>query len=459
LQSLFILLDFGMTPTLSRGMARSMGSGEDVTPVLDLLRSMELSLVSLGLLLAALVWALSGWLATSWLNARTLPIGTVAQTVAIMGLIAALRLVEGPYRGILVGLQRHVLLNALGAGFATLRGVGAIVVLAYVRPSIEVFFLWQLVSGILQLASFVACTYLVLPGGKRAGRFSVASLQNVRNFAGAMFAISIAGLILTNADKIMLSKLLTLHDYGYYTLAGLVASGLYTVIYPIRQTWSPRLNELHAAGNEAGFIKTYHRACELVTVAAGSIALFVIAFADVILRVWTRDASIADHTSGILRVLLLANLLNGLVNLPMEAQFAFRWTRLALIGELIGIAVILPLIIIVTPEFGALGAGWCLVALNVGYLAVSVTLMYRHILHDERWRWLFGDVLLPLSAAACCALTSRYLFSTTPSGSLVSWVTFVGGAMVTLLGAALAAPLIRMDSIRLLSRALPLSPR
>lgn len=454
LQSLFNILDFGMTPTLNRTVARLSGGGEDDRTTGDLLRSIEIVLISTGLLVMTGTWALSGWLATSWLEVRALPVETVAQTVALMGALAVMRLMEGPYRGVLIGAQRHVLLNALWGGFATLRGAGAVLVLAYYEASIHAFFMWQLVSGAVQLVAFAICAYAALPRGARNGHFGLRGLRGVWGFASGMFGISIAGLILVNADKVMLSNLLTLTDFGYYMLASMVAAGLYAIIHPIRQTWSPRLNQLHARGDDAGFIETYHRGSALVSVLAGSIALYVIAFADVILLFWTRDPVIASRASGVMQILLLANLVNGLVNMPMEAQLAHRWTRLALISELISIAIIFPLILIVTPRFGMLGAAWSLVALNLLYLGIMAGPMYRYILRDERWRWLFQDVLFPIGAAAASAFGCRWAFGMLADDGPLGWAVFVGGAAATLLITAQATPSTRRDSAQVIRTAL-----
>lgn len=56
-----------------------------------------------------------------------------------MGLVAALRFVEGLYRGAILGLQRQGWLNVVSSILATIRGPGAVGVLAWVVPTIWAF--------------------------------------------------------------------------------------------------------------------------------------------------------------------------------------------------------------------------------------------------------------------------------------------------------------------------------
>ena len=51
-------------------------------------------------------------------------------------------------------------------------------------------------------------------------------------------------LLLTQLDKVMLSKLVSLEQYGYYALAAAVANLLYMVITPVSQAYYPHFSSL-----------------------------------------------------------------------------------------------------------------------------------------------------------------------------------------------------------------------
>lgn len=297
LQSWLGLLDMGMKPTLSREMARATGGAHSAQSIRDLLRSIEILTIAVASVIALGIWAASMWLASDWLRAEKLPVATVAQAFTIMGVVSALSFIEGIYSSSLVGLQRQVLLNGLSSATSTLRGLGAVGILMWVSPSLEAFFIWQGSVSLLTVICLGSATYHALPKSTTDGRFSLAELRPIWRYAVGMLGITLLSLLLTQVDKILLSKLISLSDYGYYTLAAVVAGALYMIIGPIIQAWFPRLNELHTRNDQAGLIKAYHEGAQLVSVLLGSAALVLIVFAAPILQLWTGDAQLAHRAA------------------------------------------------------------------------------------------------------------------------------------------------------------------
>ena len=60
------------------------------------------------------------------------------------------------------------------------------------------------------------------------------------------------------------------------------------------------------------------------------------------------------------------------------------------------IVLLLPAIYIAATHYGALGAAYVWVALNLAYLLVATPLMHRKLLSSEMWRWYRLDILFPL---------------------------------------------------------------
>ncbi|MEW6694015.1 MAG: oligosaccharide flippase family protein [Pseudomonadota bacterium] len=442
LQAWLTLLDMGMSPTLSREMARFTAGTHSATSIRDLLRSIEIITLGMALLVALGIWAASGWLASDWLRAEKLPVETVAQAFAIMGVVTALRFVEGIYRSAIIGMQRQVLYNLGNSALATLRGLGAVGVLVWVSTTIEAFFIWQGLVSLLTVATLAGLTYRALPAAERGGRFSVPALRRIGKFAGGMLGITFLALLLTQVDKILLSKLLTLSEYGYYTLATTVAGALYMLTGPITQAWFPRLTELYAANNQAELIVRFHQGAQLVSVFMGSAAIIMIVFAEPLLLLWTRDAELARSSASLLSILALGTLLNGLMWIPYQTQLAHGWTRLAFWVNVVSVLIIVPAIWWATPRFGAEGAAWAWVCLNAGYVLIAIHFMFRKILTHEKWRWYRQDLLKPLLAAASVASISFWAMPATLAAPLqLVWLLLASA--LTLLASALAAPAVR----------------
>ncbi|MDG4595649.1 MAG: oligosaccharide flippase family protein [Candidatus Contendobacter sp.] len=437
LQAWLSLLDMGMTPALNREMARFTGGAHSAQSIRDLLRSIEWIAGGIALLIALGIWAASGWLASDWLRAEKLPTEVVAQAFAIMGVVTALRFVEGVYRSAMVGLQRQVLFNGINASLATVRGLGAVALLVWVSPTIEAFFLWQGLVSIITLALLAGVTYYLLPTGDRGGRFSVQALRGIGHFAGGMVGITFLALLLTQVDKILLSKLLPLSEFGYYTLAAVVAGALYMLIGPITQAWYPRLCELHARADFAALADTYHKGAQLVTVIAGSAAVVVMLFSETLLHLWTQNADLAARTAPLVSLLTLGNLLNGLMWIPYQTQLAHGWTGLTVQINIVSVLVIVPAILWTTPRYGAIGAAWVWVSLNAGYVFIGIHFMYRRILSTEKWPWYSRDVLAPLVLGLVAASGIKWVVPN-PTGNLEQLALLALAAITTLSVSAMA---------------------
>ncbi|MFM1896558.1 MAG: hypothetical protein RLZZ385_1632 [Pseudomonadota bacterium] len=430
------LLDLGMMPTLNREMARYQGVPGGGEVLRDLLRSFELMAVGLACgVMAAMVLG-ADWLAGEWLRTETVSVATAANAFAIMGFIVAVRLVEGIYRSSVIGMQRQVALNGVIIATSTLRGIGGVAILALVSASLEAFFLWQGVIACLSLVALALLTYRSLPSAGRGGRFSLTSLQGVWRFAGGVLGINLLAMLLTQVDKVLLSKLLSLSDFGYFSVATTVAGALYLLITPIAQAWYPRLCELHAAGDDAGLQRVYHKGAALAAAMCGSAALVLMVFAREFLLLWTRDPGLSDRVAPLLSLFVFGTLLNCLFWLPYQMQLAHGWTRLAMRLNLLGVVILIPAILMTVPRYGAQGAGWVWVGLNAGYLLIGVQLMHTRILPGQQWRWYGKDVLLPLAGALLGLLVTEQLWAF-PEGLLAQLLCLVVISGVTLVSSLL----------------------
>lgn len=409
LQSWLSLLDVGLTPTLGREMARFTAGSHSAQSIGDVLRSIECIAVSIAATIALVIMASAHWIALHWLKTDTVPIDVASHAFTAMGGVTALRFVEGIYRSSLIGLQRQVLFNVVNSCIATVRGLGAVAVVALWSPTIMAFFMWQGLISLISLAALALLTYLYLPPAARLGRFSPDALRGVYRFAGGMLLMSLLVLALTNVDKLLLSSLVPLSEYGYYTLAATVAGGLYYLSMPVIQAVQPRLTELHAASRNAEFTQLFHHSSQLVAVALGGTAVAVIVNADILLSVWTRDEVVTRHAAPLLRVIAAGTLLNGMMGVPYVAQLATGWTRLSIVSNIIAVCLLVPLVFLVVPTWGAIGNAWVWVLLNVGYFMVATHFMFARILVGEKWRWYVRDVLMPLGCSLFISLALRSL--------------------------------------------------
>jgi len=425
LQAWLTLLDMGMTPTLNREMARFTAGAHTPQSIRDLLRSLEIICFGLAALIGLLIWAASGWLASDWLRADKLPLDVVAQAIAIMGGVAALRFVEGIYRGAILGLQRQVFFNVVNASLSTVRATGAIAVLAWISPTIEAYFVWQGIVSIISVAVLAVAAHGSLPATPKPARFSRQALLEIRHFAGGMMATTFLALLLTQVDKILLARLLSLEAFGYYALAASIAGALSIMIGPIAQAVYPHMAKLATQDNEAALVSVYHHAAQLLTVLTVPVVMLISFFAEGAIFVWSGDVSLAEKTAPILSVLILGALLNGLMVIPYMLQLANGWTSFAVKMNAVAVLLLIPAILWAVPRYGSEGAAWIWVMLNMGYILIGIHFMHRRLIPREKWRWYGLDILLPAGGALGVVLLA-VIFRPESYENRWQWLVFLG---------------------------------
>ncbi|UZR28727.1 lipopolysaccharide biosynthesis protein [Methylococcus mesophilus] len=448
LQAWLALLDMGMRPALGRDMARFTGGAHDPQAIRDLLRSVEVIGITIAGAVALGIWAASGWLASDWLAAKNLPAEAVARAFTVMGAVTALSFIESIYGSSIGGLQRQVQQNVITSVMATARGFGTVGVLVWVSPTIEAFFIWQGLISLITVALFAGAVYGALPPGHRSARFSISALMGIWRFAAGTTAITLLALLLTQTDKILLSRLLSLESFAYYSLAGIAANALYMLVGPVAAAFFPRFTELVTRGDDLALRAVYHHGAQLVTVLMGTAATVLMVFGDRVLTLWTADPALAHRVAPLMAVLALGTLFNGLMWMPYQMQLAHGWTTLTVKINIVAVGILIPAILSVVPQYGAIGAAWVWVTLNAGYLVFGVHFIHRRLLPREKWRWYSQDIFIPLAAATVTVGFCRWATPHQTLGRLGEFGVLLISLSCVLLAAALAAPCVRTQLAR-----------
>lgn len=441
------LLDLGMTPTLNREMARFTAGALSAKSIKDLLRSLEIVVFGLALVIALALTAASRDLAHHWLQVQQLSVDEVARGLSLLGVVVALRFCEGIYRSGIIGLQQQVWLNVAGVVLAVLRGVGAVAVLSMV-PTIQAFFIWQALVSIVTLAVFAGKLHFALPRTAEPGRFSLPALIEIRRFAGGMLGMTILAVLLTQVDKLLLSRLLPLDQFGYYMLASTVAAGIYMAVGPVIQAVFPLLVALVATGDKIRLARAYHDASQTVCVLLVPLTLLLAVFPRGILFAWSGDPVLAERTAPVLAMLAIGTFLNALMQVPHQLQLADGWTSLALKMNVVAVIALVPALLITVPLYGPVAAAAVWVILNSGYLLVGIPLLHRRLLLGEMRPWVLNGVLAPTMGAGVAIIIAAQVAPAHDASRFI-WLAFlfVTGMLATL-GAGLAAPSIRSRAFR-----------
>ena len=452
LQALFNVLDLGLTPTIARESARFFGAAISALAYRQLYRSLSIAFACVAIIGGTILFLGAASISKHWLNTHNLPAAEVRSAVQIMAVCVALRWVTGLYRGVITGSERLVWLSGCNALIATLRYAGVLVTMWIWGYTPAVFFGHQLAVAALEFAILLAMAHKLLPdtrgSGERLG-WSFRPIEPLLRFSLTIAFTSGVWVLVTQTDKLILSGILPLAEYGYFTLAVLVAGGITIVTGPISTALLPRMARLHAEGHDVEVRRLYNKAAQLVSVVAGSLAVAFVVGAEDFLFAWTGNREVAAAAAPILRLYAVGNGLLALGAFPFYLQYARGSLRYHLIGNVALVVALIPGIIVAASRAGAIGAGCVWVAMNALYLFLWVSYVHSKLEPGLHWSWLAQNVLAILLPVVLVGLLLRLALPDAHNrfGEIIYAVTL---AAICLLVAILASPLLRPTALRVM---------
>jgi O-antigen/teichoic acid export membrane protein len=443
LQAAFQMLDFGLSQTMKREMARYVVLPDKTGEARDFVRTLEVGYWSIGIVISIVVIIASPFIAEHWIKPGTIPVKTVHHAIMIMGVVAAFQWPLSFYDGGLMGLQKQVLLNGMKIGLSTFSSFGAVFILWKVSPSITAFFTWQIFASALTVVLFTVALWRSLPSDNRPPVFSPNLMRTVWRFAAGMSGIAISSIILTQLDKVILSRLLSLEMFGYYTLAGVVSSVVPLLLgMPVFNALFPRLTSLVEMRDDDALKLLYHQGAQLIATLVLPVTAVLAFFSFDILLLWTGSVKAATAASPLASLLVIGMALNCLMAMPFALQLSHGWTSIGLRINTFLIITLVPAIYFMATRYGAMGAAGVWVLLNGMYMLIGVPFTHRRLLKREMNRWFFEDTIPPLGAALLVSGIGRWLIATpmSPAEAIISLTVVLLGALAA---SALAAPHMR----------------
>ena len=401
--------DAGFTATLNREMARLSVLDDTGREMGALLRTYEILYGLISLMLSLAIWFTAPIIAARWLRSNTLGAGDIIASIRLMGLAVAFQLPAGLYIGGLMGLQRQIVTNLLQMSWSLLRGLGAVFVLWLLSPTIQAFLLWQLVSNVVYCYGARSLLWRSLSCQDFQPAFEWVVVRKTWRYAAGMAGMAGISILLTQVDKVIVSKTLSLEIFGFYTLASTVAMAPLMLASPIGAAVSPRFTGLVAKGDRAGLISLYHNTCALVAVAVIPAGLTLALFAADFILAWTGSGAAAARAGFVAALLLAGQLMQAVAIVPYYVALAHGDVRLYLYIGILSVVALTPLMIILIAKVGIVGAGLSWLIMNVCTLPFYLFFIHKRFLAGELRRWYMRDIGLPLVATLPCVLVGRWL--------------------------------------------------
>lgn len=413
LQSWFSLLDMGLTPTVARESARYSAGALEALVFRRIVRSITLIFLVVALLGGSSLWFASESIATNWLDTEGLLVSDVVFALGVMAVGVSLRWMSGLYRGLLTGAERIALVSMVNVMSATFRFVFVFPVMELYGYSIRVFFTHQLLVIILEYVLLFALSRNVLPSLDRINTrrigYRLDPVAPLLKFSLTIAFTSTVWVFVTQLDKLVLSGMLSLSEYGYFALAVQVAGGVTLLTAPLATVLMPRMASAHARQDSQGMIRVYRQFTQFAAVIVGSVGITLAFLAEPILYVWTGDAVVVENVSPIMRLYALGNVCLAFAAFPFYIQYAIGDLKLHFWGNIVFSMILIPAIVLAAHLYGAIGAGWVWFSSNFVFFLAWTGFVHKRLRLELHSSWIRQDILSVVL----------------PSGSLLFVVSFL----------------------------------
>lgn len=411
LQAWFALLDLGLTPTIARETAKFRAGGYDGLHYRQLFRALNLLFFGIAAIGGTLLFFNAEAIGNHWLKIEKLSITEVSFALQVMAVSVALRWMTGLYRGVVSGSELLVWLSGFNAFIATLRFLVIFPVLWYFGATPTVFFSFQLFVAIIEYCGLFLKSRSLLPKLDKTQQigFSIKPIKNVLQFSLSISFASLLWTLITQTDKLVMSKLLSLEEYGYFTLAVLVANGIMTISNPISLSITPRMTKLHEEGKKDELIALYRKSTQFVTIVAGSSAIIISGLSEKILYIWTGDKHIVEAVSHLLVLYSIGYGILAISALPYYLQYAMGKLSLHIIGSILYAIFLLPILFLATNRYGMVGSGYAWLTVNIFYLFGYTYFVHNKEIPNIHLSWLFKDIITVLiPGTLICVLYNQF---------------------------------------------------
>ena len=363
LQALLALVDSGMSQALVRELALRFQAGSAARQqAADLMLSFERIYLGFAVVAAMVMAMLSKPIAVHWLALGEISVSDGVDAVYGAALIFAFQFPGSLYRSLLVGAQAQVGLNIVMVGGAVMRHLGgALLVMAW--PSLTTYLMWHAGTALLETLVRAVLAWHTVEVRRRDSRWDGVQLRLVGRMVAGMSLASFLGALTVQIDRLIVSKLVPIEQFGYYTIAVAVSAGALQLIYPLVQAALPKAIALKDQPEQL-----YRFSLKLVIyigaiVSAG--ALIFVALGHWLLTLWLKDLEVAQLIFSLLSFLLIGTALNAFYNVGYV-----HWLIHQRFGKILGVNLVsLVLSIFLIPPLvdahGIVGAAFGWVAINL----------------------------------------------------------------------------------------------
>ncbi len=419
-------LELGVLATSSREVA--LHSDSEPGYIVSLIQTASLLYWSFGILILAGVVISAPILVERWINLRATDAGTATTVIRILSISTMVVLPRSLYTSLFRGRQRMALNNIIDLTTTITQQLG---IVALLKVGADVFMVagWISVSVVMGLVAYVVVAGRMFGWRALIPMLNLGVVRRNARYTSLMMANSLLSLVYTQADKVVVSKLLPVADFGLYGFASATVGRAGFMAGAIGQAAFPSFSKLFAAGEHEALIRQFRKLQELVCFVTAPM-FAAMCFAAVPLYTYLFNSSVAGRL--LLPTILLAVgfYMNSVLNPPFMLSFAVGKPQIIVRANVLALFLVLPVTVLLIAAYGLTGAAASWMFYNLFAYAYIVPKICRESLQISVWSW-YGRVLESGGLAVITYGLSWLLIARAGSFSLGTLsVAYIAGSLV-----------------------------
>lgn len=418
---LIAFLEMGISATTTREISRSLP--QDPAYVKKLIQTTSFLYWGAYTVSAVGLYFVAPFLAERWISLETMNSSTATLAIRILGVAALFTLPQILYASIFRGIQRMEFNNAIDVIASIIQQAGVIVLVLRGGDILQVSY-FIAVSFALGICIYLAALSRFFYWDTLIPRFIPVVFRRIIAYASSMMSISVLGMVYRQVDKVILSRLLPIGVFGYYSTAyaGLTRGGIFAD--SISQAAFPSFSVLFQEQRD-GELKSQYARLQNLTCFVAAVVFAGIVYAAFPVFSFVFNQEIARLLFFPVMLLALGFFMHETVKVPYFFSLAVGRPDITLKANLLALATVLPVSIALIYRFGLLGAGLAWIAYHAfiyGYgilrickecLSCAPREWYTHVLKIGMLTFLsygtMGFLVWRFTDASLAALGGSYL--------------------------------------------------
>lgn len=393
---LTIVLEMGICSTTVREVAAHIDSEPEY--IHDLIRTASLFYWGAFFFLGFAVYVLSPFLVQQWIHLNEMDSETGIYILRFLGIASLVGLQQSFYTSIFRGLQRMEFNNFIDVVVGIVRQFGTILILIMGGGLLQVVY-WMSASYGLSIVLYMGALHRFFPLKALIPGYSSSVITRNRSFASIMTLQTILGGIIYQIDKVILSKLMPIGVFGYYSFAyGNVSKGM-LIADAIGQAAYPSFSALYRTGDRKSLLAQYRKLQDVLCFSTGPIfALIPFALLPLFSFMLNREAAklLLVPTT----LLCLGFYIHGALRIQHNFAVASGRPGIAVRTNLLAVLTVTPASVALIYYFGMTGAALYWILYNVFNAVYAVPKICKECINipPQEWYLQVSKALLLISS-------------------------------------------------------------